>query len=445
MPKKIRFFFEYFAYYLKTYSLVIFLGIVTGSLIYSQRSSLGQLVRDITTRPISLGSEGLYTTTKPPLSLANLISFGITTISENGKPLPSPIVEAIDVGDDGLTYTIHFKNDLYWHNGRKFRTSDLKLNISGAKTSTPSPDTLVINLDSQFAPLLSHLSQPIFYNKSLVGLGDYKATDIVLQDGYLKSVRLVSVNNQHDWLTYRFYPNNTDLINGFKLGEVNQVNSSSLDPKLATLKNIRISPEVATDKYLAIFLNTAKFTDKSLRQALAYATPKTNDNNKRCLSPISPNSWAYNPQVKPYNYNPTRAKELIPKEHPPEINLLVTDRQLLATAEIIKKSWQDNLSIQVKITTDTQQPSSGDFDAILAYGSIPIDPDQYSFWHSTQLNSNITHLKNSRIDKLLEEGRLKPDQLTRKQIYYDFQKFLLEESPVVFLEFPTNYTISRVK
>ena len=52
---------------------------------------------------------------------------------------------------------------------------------------------------------------------------------------------------------------------------------------------------------------------------------------------------------------------------------------------------------------------------------IPKDPDQYSLWHSTQTSTNISHLKNARIDKLLEDGRTELDQEIRKKIYLDFR------------------------
>ena len=43
--------------------------------------------------------------------------------------------------------------------------------------------------------------------------------------------------------------------------------------------------------------------DKSLRQALSYATIKDNLGGTRAISPIPENSWAYNPQVKQYSYD----------------------------------------------------------------------------------------------------------------------------------------------
>ncbi|MCG2691827.1 hypothetical protein L6272_03300, partial [Microgenomates group bacterium] len=83
-----------------------------------------------------------------------------------------------------------------------------------------------------------------------------------------------------------------------------------------------------------------------------------------------------------------------------------------------------------------------DFQALLVAQEIPLDPDQHALWHSTQ-DTNITHYSDLKIDKLLEDGRKISDQAKRKEIYQDFQRFLLEDSPAIFLSYPTTYTISR--
>jgi peptide/nickel transport system substrate-binding protein len=63
--------------------------------------------------------------------------------------------------------------------------------------------------------------------------------------------------------------------------------------------------------------------------------------------------------------------------------------------------------------------------------------------HSTQNTTNITHLNNPRIDKLLEDGRKTLDLNLRKSIYSDFQRFLVEEVPAIFLFYPETYTLTR--
>jgi len=43
----------------------------------------------------------------------------------------------------------------------------------------------------------------------------------------------------------------------------------------------------------------------------------------------------------------------------------------------------------------------------------------------------------------LEEGRQTFDTQERKRIYFDFQRYLLEESPAIFISYPTFYNITR--
>src|SRR5581483_10094915 len=76
------------------------------------------------------------------------------------------------------------------------------------------------------------------------------------------------------------------------------------------------------------------------------------------------------------------------------------------------------------------------FQALLISQDIPADPDQYSLWHSTQLETNISHESSPRVDKDLEDGRKESDIDKRKASYADFQKVLLDDSPAAFLYFP---------
>jgi len=291
------------------------------------------------------------------------------------------------------------------------------------------------------------LEKPIF-KKNLNGLGPYKVDKITFQKGYIKTLDISPLDSNLKKKRYSFYPNNRDLIWAYKLGEVDQIQNISDTQNLPSWPHTEIRPRLDTDsRYLAIFFNTQidPLINKRIRQALSYATPKTSENN-RCLGPISPNSWAYNPSIKKYEFDVSHAKDLLEGEVDPKepfvLNLVTTVPELLEKAESIKKSWEETLGISVKVTLQSGQIDP-DFEVLLAYGSIPKDPDQYSFWHSTQEKTNLTGLNNPRIDKLLEEGRLTQDPQERKRIYQDFQKFLLEESPVIFLSFPEIYTVTR--
>lgn len=391
-----------------------------------------------------IGIDGLYTIDKLPEEISNKVSYGLTIENEGEKPSISPIVESLTIEDNRKNYIFTLKDNIYWHNGKKLTSNDINYQISGITITPLANNQVKISLETEFSPVLSVLSQNLLKKKT-IGLGPYKISSITYQDGYIKTLKLNPTSKNLPRLYYRFYSNETDLVNAYKLGDVDQIKITSLPPELSKWTNTKITQKVETNqKYSAIFFNTQKINSKQLRQALAYATVKTSDKNERCLGPISPNSWAYNSGIKEYNYNPTRAKELFKGNEIESINLIVNNRQLLPIAEEIKHSWENILNLKTTITIETQIDLNN-FDAILTYGSIPNDPDQYTFWHSTQTKTNLTKLDNSRIDKLLEEGRLALDQQERKQIYQDFQRYLLEESPAIFLSYPNIYTINRQK
>ncbi|MBI3396972.1 hypothetical protein HY045_00690 [Candidatus Woesebacteria bacterium] len=122
-----------------------------------------------------------------------------------------------------------------------------------------------------------------------------------------------------------------------------------------------------------------------------------------------------------------------------EINLYTTEA-LLPIAEKIASDWKAlGAKPHVKVTTGVPD----DYDAFLAIFDSPIDPDQYSVWHSTQTDTNISKYKSPKVDKLLEDGRIELNQENRKKIYLDFQRFLLEDSPAIFLYNPVFYDVLR--
>ncbi|MEI8067810.1 MAG: ABC transporter substrate-binding protein [Candidatus Shapirobacteria bacterium] len=420
------------------------MGCILGALIFTFRAQILNFVNSPKFQTKIIGIQGLYTVDNIPEGIISKISYGLTINSNDDKPEISPIVKSLQIENNNLDYIFTLNQNLYWQNGKKLTTNDINYQIEGITVTPMSNNTIKVSVKNSFVPLLTTLTKPLF-KKPLIGLGDYKIQSITYQEGYIKALKLTPMDKNKVSLTYRFYSNAKDLNDAYKIGTVDEIQVDSLAPELTKWNNTKITQEIVVDKkYSAIFFNTKKIENKQLRQALAYATPKTNDKNERCISPISPLSWAYNGTVKDYNYNPSRAKELFDKNKIEKISIAVTDRNLLSTAEEIKNAWKSILGVETTITIENQIDLNN-FDTILSYGSIPHDPDQYVFWHSTQINTNITKFNNSRIDKLLEDGRQAFDQQERKTIYQDFQKFLLEESPVIFLSYPTTFTISRIK
>lgn len=441
MFTKIRFKFELFSFYFKKYLLIIIVSIFVGLLFAAYQKQLINIFKKNMIPPTKIGIEGQFTINNLPISITNLISYGLTETTQNQRLTISPLVKEISINQNKNEYVFTIDTDKAWHDGKKVLSSDIKYEIPGLIFSYPAPNTLKITSDKPYSPLESNVSKPIFKN-NLIGLGRYKVDSIKYQAGYVKQMILVS--DDKTTFIYKFYQNQADLISAFKIGEVNQIELSTIPNEISSGIQVDIVKNIITNtKYSAIFLNTQKLNTKQLRQALAYATPKSTDKNDRCLSPISSTSWAYNPSVKEYNFNPARARELFTNNKIDSINLSVSNRDLLSTAEDVKKSWEDILKLKVNLTVG--QIDTNDYDAIIHYGPLPTDPDQYIFWHSTQTKTNTTKLNNPKIDKLLEDGRATLDIIERKNIYQEFQKVLLEESPAIFLSYPTVYTVTRIK
>jgi len=212
--------------------------------------------------------------------------------------------------------------------------------------------------------------------------------------------------------------------------------------------SVNLSTDTGWHQYLGVVFNLTDpmLSSKPLRQALAYAIKDKAPNQVRALSPLSPRSWAFNASVKPYEFNPDQARELYDRATTEatisgELTIaLGTSQSFLPRAEAIAASWQEILPVKVDVKIiNAIEPN---FQAILIAQEIPLDPDQHALWHSTQ-PTNLSHFSDLRVDKLLEDGRKISDQKERREIYLDFQRFLVEETPVVFLEHPTTYTINR--
>ncbi|MEX2028417.1 MAG: hypothetical protein WD988_02855, partial [Candidatus Curtissbacteria bacterium] len=109
-------------------------------------------------------------------------------------------------------------------------------------------------------------------------------------------------------------------------------------------------------------------------------------------------------------------------------------------AKSIQKDWQ---AVGFDVTLKLERGVPKAFQAFLAVNKLSPDPDQYGLWHSSQKGTtNITAYKNVKIDKLLEDARSTEDEDTRKTLYFDFQRFLVDDAPAAFLYYPYKYQVT---
>ncbi len=391
-----------------------------------------------------IGVSGRYYLDNLPIDILEEIGDGLTSIDTNGTVSPN-LAESWETPDAGKTWVFTLKEGLVWQDNSLVSSDTINYEFSDTTIERPSENTIVFKLEEEYTPFPSIVSKPTF-RKGLLGTGEWVVKDITLSNNYTKEIYLES--SKKDKKIYRFYPTEEAAKTAFQLGEVDKlINIVNSDP-LDKWQTNNIQKKVNKSSIVTLFFNTDTQTgsvvaEKAVRQALTYAIDKDSFDGERAFSPVHPDYWAYNPLVKKYDFDPDRAKELLkdtPKEEKEKPLRFVTSPVLLNEAEKIADYWRQlgfNVVIQVSSIVPTE------FDAFLTIFDPPIDPDQYSFWHSTQSVTNISRYKNPRIDKLLEDGRKEINQETRRTLYLDFQRFLLEDSPAAFLYHPYTYIIER--
>ncbi len=425
--------------YLTHFKGVIFLGVILGVVIFSLLSIFSPVIFRGETEVI--GITGRYHTNELPDSFLSLFGRGLTKITDSESVEPD-LAYSWQTPDKGKTWIFKLRNDIVWQDGEKLTSNSINYDFSDVTIERPDKETLVFKLKDPFAPFPTVVSKPTF-KKGLLGVGDWRVEKVTLAGTYIHEITAVGPKNSKK--VFKFYPTLDRTKLAYKLGEIDRINET-LDPSpFTSWKNTTVVTTPYKNQVVVLFFNTKDnlLGEKSLRQALTYTINKDSF-GERAISPISPDSWAYNPQVKDYEYDSERAKELIDElDNKAKKNLnikLVSSPVLLSIAEAIANDWK-GLGVETVIQVSSIIPS--DFQAYLTILDIPRDPDQYPLWHSTQENTNISKYSDPRIDKLLEDGRSELDMEERRRIYLDFQRYLLEDLPAAFLYHPIYYTIIR--
>jgi len=216
--------------------------------------------------------------------------------------------------------------------------------------------------------------------------------------------------------------------------------------------------------YLGFNLKRKPFDDPRVRQAINYAIDKQEIIDGVLLglgepvaSPYKPGTRWSNPELHPYPYDPEKAKQLLKeagyddhdgdgildKDGKPLAFEILTNqnKQREMSATLIQRRLKE-IGIDVKIRVLEWASfigrfiKTGEFEVVLLGWGLGQEPDQYNIWHSSQQapgQFNFIGYSNPQVDKLLEQGRLELNPDKRQEIYHQFAKILLEDSPIVYL------------
>ncbi len=212
--------------------------------------------------------------------------------------------------------------------------------------------------------------------------------------------------------------------------------------------------------------------DVKVRRALMYATDRKAIIEDICAgdalaihSHQIPSSWASTDDLLEYDHDPDRAIALLleagytdigsdgirqkPSGERLALTMLSTMESQEAEAVVmaLRAQWRE---VGIDLAPEFHEwnvlleeyVERGRFEAYLLGWRLGLDPDAYSFFHSSQaaagedgyvLGFNDVGFKNDRADWLLEEGRRTTDPGERKVIYEELQQIINEQLPYLFL------------
>lgn len=433
--------------------------------------------------------------------LTRLIYSSLFAYNQEGR-LANDLVDSYTISPNNKEYIIKIKNNAYWHNGDMLTADDvvftfnliqnpdfrspLRASLAGVQASLVGSQTVKFSLAQPYSPFLDLLTFGILskniwgevnpssaglnnLNLKPVGSGPYQFKSFTRNTaGDLKEYRLIVNNNYYGAkpyvknIVFKFFPDYTQAIKALNDNQIDGLSYVPFGLRSDILAQNSLSfHELVQPEAVAIFFNKDKnkiLGDKDVRVALAQAIDKDQIIKeifkgvfRRLDGPIIPQSWAYNNQLKVYDYSLASATALIVKK-PLTVTLTVVDaEQNTAVAQKIKSFWeQAGVKVNLKIISSAEAPNiihNHDFEALIYGEAIGGDPDVYAFWHSSQIGSNGLNLagySNSDVDKLLVDGRATTNSDQRLADYQKFQNIITTDLPVVWLYSPT-YTYVQTK
>jgi peptide/nickel transport system substrate-binding protein len=358
-------------------------------------------------------------------------------------------IEVQKVGDDTVRFILDEENPSFFevvsfyivpkHRLEDVDLVDIPFNIfakypigSGKYVVVRNDDTSISLKDSEYDNI-----EPNVQNITFRMYSDYSALEGAFRNGVLDSFGVFDINN-------------VNFISEYDSGYSFYSKSLELRNKMIFLNN-----------------RSGTFESKNMRVGINYLIDVSTLLERseilgiEILGPIAESSWAFNDDIVNYSYNLEKATEAFKavgyvmnensgyfesedgeilsftlsyfKNDLNERLVSTLEEMLLEQGVVLRKEPLNYSQISQEII------ATRNFEMLLYEVETMIDPDQYNLWHSLKTNYpdlNISGYEYERVDILLEEARITRDRKERKEKYDLFQKYLMDDAPVVFLYHP---------
>lgn len=261
-----------------------------------------------------------------------------------------------------------------------------------------------------------------------------------------------------------------ELRKGTADGEINTL-TPDMYATLAHQPGIEADEQPGTAMaYIAFNFDDPILAHREVRQALAYAVDRgalikylLKGQARPASSLLPPNHWAYEPNVRQYDYDPARAEQLLDAaglhRGADGIRFHIalktsTDASTRLMAEAIADQWK-----RVGVALELRSMELATFYSDITHGSFQLytlrwvggnnDPDIFQYVFSSKKmppdGANRGHYRNPQLDALLDQEHVEMDREKRKAILSQIQKIVAEDEPYIDLWYPDNVCAHRTR
>lgn len=432
----------------------------------------------------------------------------VTTPDDSTDVVPG-LAESWTTSADGLAWTFKLRRGVRFHDGTPLDAAAVKFTfdrvidpshphakngkwsfVVGYLSSVKSVDaidasTVRLNLKYPTSSLLALLALPncaivsptsfaknhADFNSRPVGSGRYRL------ETWDRGSRLVLRRNDDYWgakgrpqtIVYRAIPDATARVTELLTGGVDVILPIAPD----FIERLERNPQLSVHKktgltvwYVGFNVEKKPFTDKRVRQALNHAVNKEaivrdilKGTGVPAIGPLLPGTWAADPGVRKYPYDPAAARRLLAEAGYPngfEVEFWVPESGSGMQSPVeMSTVIQSNLAaVGVKAPLKTFEWGSylgkirSDAPAMFALSWFlkSEDPDlslyPLFFSKNTPL-PNRSNYANPDVDQLLLQARQVADRTRRAELYRRAQQIIVDDAPWIFVDHELQVVATR--
>jgi len=409
-------------------------------------------------------------------------------VAEGGKPY-GDLAKSWEISDDGLTYTFYLHDNVYWHDGVKFTSADVKFTYETTikkkypiakylqlveEIRTPDENTVVLKLSEVSAPFLPMLANASNWYGQIIAKHLYEGTDIIKnphnkrpvgtgpfkfeewKEGQFVSLKVSEKYFREraylDKIIWRLYTNKEVAQSDFRSGNINLLMYSLIPPfhqlkALDAKRGFKMWAQKSIYDRCMMFNHKRKpFSDIRVRQAISLAINREQVSQLAWAGLWSPNYHAscagtplfINDNVRWPKQDLKRAQQLLDEAgYPPGSDgvrlkpVLIGTDYLKTMIEVIIQQLK-KIGVQVKFelndnSTWRSRLKSGNFDLTPYYVRFGPDPDAYWEHFGSGGARNFGKYSNATVDGLIKKGRKTLDFSKRKRIYDNVQEIIFKD------------------